>query len=285
MVRPLTKCRKDGARYVRPQAVEAEIEAALQQDLATLRERFLVTDRTSRGYLSSECLVHLIRDALRRTDDERLNTTLPTLLRRCEANLRNKIANSLLDVDYLREEVLSQFSELLASDGTEDQPDELDYYECRFNDAFSAFRVDAVRRELRRLGVRREKARRTESGGAPARQGGTPEHVEGTGLEDEREFAYTEAVLVPLSDMLSTPADQDRGVLHTEVLEAIDKLPTDERKAVVLCYVYGYKVESQDPDAVTAATLCECSGRTIRNRLSRAMARLSYLKEDACTPS
>lgn len=87
---------------------------------------------------------------------------------------------------------------------------------------------------------------------------------------------------MPLSDKLCTPAEQ---YLRTEVLEAINNLPLDERKALVLYYVYGYKVESQDPHAVTVATLCECSGRTIRNRLARAMARLSYLKEDACTPS
>lgn len=156
MVRPLTKRRKDGSRYVRLQAVETEIEAALQQDPATLRERFLVTDKTLPAHLSSECLVHLIRDALRRTDDERLNTTLPVLLRRCEANLRNTLVHPLLAAEDLRDEILSQFSELLASDATGDQPDELDYYECRFNAAFKAFRVDAVRRELRRLGVRRE---------------------------------------------------------------------------------------------------------------------------------
>lgn len=246
MVRPLTKCRKDGVRYVRPEAIETEIEVALQEDPATFRERLLITDRSSPDHLSSECLVHLIRDALRRRDDERLNRALPVLLGRCEAILRTKIANSLQGADELREEVLSEFSELLASDGTGERPDDLDFYECRFNAAFGALRIDAVRRELKRL----------ERTAEPPDPG------------DERDArAHDEDALARLFEASRTR-------------EAINALPPDERKAVVLHHRYGYKVESTDPDEVTVATLCKCTGRTIRNRLSRAAARLSELKED-----
>ena len=45
MVRSLTKCEKDGARYIRPSAVETEIEGAVQEDLPTLRRRLLITDK------------------------------------------------------------------------------------------------------------------------------------------------------------------------------------------------------------------------------------------------
>ena len=263
MVRPLTKCRKDGARYVRPQAVATAIEVALPEDPATLRKRLLVTDKALPDYLSSECLVHLIRDALRRKDDERLDRALPVLLGRCEVNLRTRIANSLPNADHLREEVLSEFSELLASDGTGERPDDLDFYECRFNAAFRTLRIDAVNRELKRL----------------------RSIAEPPDPEDEREpRAYDEAALAPLSRALRTPA-QHRRLFRKEVLGAINALPLDERKALVLCYICGYKVESTDADDVTVATLCKCSGRTIRNRLSRAAARLSQLKEDVWTLS
>ena len=246
MVRRLTKCRRDAVRYVRPQAIETEIEIALQQDPATLQERLLITDSALPNHLSSECLVHLIRDALRRRDDERLNRALPVLLRRCEAILRTKIANSLQGADQLREEVLSEFSELLASDGAGKRPDELDFYECRFNAAFNALRIDAVRPELKRM-------KRT---------------AEPPGPNDEREpDAHAEDASVRLFKAIRTR-------------EAIGALPPDERKALVLCHMYGYKVESANPDEVTVATLCKCTGRTIRNRLSRAASRLSELKED-----
>ena len=71
MVRLLTKCNKDGERYTRPRAIECEIEGALRDDLPKLKRRLTVTDRGSSDYLRSECLVHLIRDALRRKDDRR----------------------------------------------------------------------------------------------------------------------------------------------------------------------------------------------------------------------
>ena len=148
MVRPLTKTNKDGVRYVRPQAVETEIKVALQEDRTALRRRLMVTDRRSPEYLRSECLVHLIRDALRRRDEDRLNEALPILLSRCEAILKAKIANSLPGADELREEVLSEFSELLASDGMGERPDELDFYECRFNMAFRTLRIDVVNANL-----------------------------------------------------------------------------------------------------------------------------------------
>ena len=122
-----------------------------------------------------------------------------------------------------------------------------DFYECRFNAAFGALRIDAVRRELKRL----------------------KQTAEPPGPGEEREpDAHEEDVSVRLFEAVRTR-------------KAINALPPDERKAVVLCHVYGFKVESADPDEVTVATLCKCTGRTIRNRLSRAAARLSELKEDA----
>jgi DNA-directed RNA polymerase specialized sigma24 family protein len=63
-------------------------------------------------------------------------------------------------------------------------------------------------------------------------------------------------------------------------LKAIDNLPLDERKAVVLCHVLEYEEESDDPSKTTAATLCGVTGRTIRNRLSRAAKKLSPFKEN-----
>jgi DNA-directed RNA polymerase specialized sigma24 family protein len=52
-------------------------------------------------------------------------------------------------------------------------------------------------------------------------------------------------------------------------------LPLDQRKAVTLVYLYGLPEESEDPSAVTAATQCGVSGRAIRYRLAKAIAKLS----------
>jgi DNA-directed RNA polymerase specialized sigma24 family protein len=169
------------------------------------------------------------------------------------------VSYRLPNAETLREYALSEFSELLAADGTGEQPDELDFYECRFNLAFYALRVDVVRRELAEV-----------NGGADLRDesdSGEPQ-------------AYEDAVAT-LSTAFRNPETQQGTVYLQELLAAIDALPPDERKAVVLVHVMGYDEESEDPNKETAATLCNCTGRTIRNRLTRAAAKLSRFKEDA----
>ena len=220
--------------------------------------------RNSPDYLRSEALVHLIRKAFRGGDEVLGNTALAILLSRCEAILQNQIDDSLPRADELREEVVSAFSELLANDGMGERPDELDYYECRFNSAFRAFRIDVLRRETRWSDPLTD----------------LPSQVDEQRPPDQEEYPCP-----PLLEVFRTPANQGSLFFLKEVLEAIDELPADERKALVLCNVLGYRAESIDPDEVTAATLCHCTGRTIRNRLARAEAKILKLMETICTPS
>ena len=148
MVRPLTKRRSNGQLYTRPPGVEAQIEEALKLDLATLRHRLETSDLQMPGYLRSECLVHLIREAVRTGDQDRIiDMVLPKLLLRCSVNLRKKIPDSaLFDAESIREEVLSQLSEMFASDGTGSNLNELDFFEVHFNQAFRAHRIALLRK-------------------------------------------------------------------------------------------------------------------------------------------
>ncbi|WP_428393407.1 hypothetical protein [Lichenicoccus sp.] len=250
---------RDGVRYARPPVVETNIDDALHSDPTFLPRRLLVTDRGAPDYLRSECLIHLIREAHRAGDDRRRDTVLPILLGRCEAILKAKVSEQLPNAAALREEVLSEFCELLIADGTGQDPDTLDYYECRFNHAFRTLRIDTLRRELR----------------ATNRAFALPDETDVVGPEaDEDAFAR-------LSEAFKTPATQQSTLFLNDLWEAINALPTDERKAVILVHVLGYDEESDKPDKVTAATLCDCTGRTIRNRLSRAAEKLARFKEDA----
>ena len=260
MVRPLTKRTKKGGLYVRPQAVETAIRAALREDWTTLRRRLEITDIRSPEHLSSECLVHLSRDACRKGDDRRMNAILPVLLGRCEAILKTKIPDSEPGASEMQEEVLDRFTEVLARGCIGERADELDFYECRFNRAFHALRVDVVKHKRRRL-------RRT----VEIPRGG----------DGDEPLLSEEEGLALLSEAGRTPATQEQSALLNDVKEAIEALPSDERDAFVLCRVYGYKVESTDPNEITAAVRCECTGRTIRNRLSRAEAKLWRSKEES----
>ena len=260
MVQPLTKRTKKRVLYVRTRAVEAEIKAALREDWTTLSRRLEIKDLRSPERLSSECLVHLVRDASRKGDDRRMNAILLVLLDRCEAILKTKIPSSEPGASEVREEVLDKFTDVLARGCVGERPDELDFYECRFNQALQALRFDVVDRVSRRLRPIVEVPR---------------------GDDGDEGLLSEEAGLALLSEAGRTPATQKQSALLEDIKKAIEALPPDEREAFVLCRVYGYKVESKKPDEITAAVLCGCAGRTIRNRLSRAEAKLWRSKEES----
>jgi hypothetical protein len=262
MARPLTNTEANGALYTRPSAVEAQIDKAIGLSRSDLQTRLSITDRNDSAYLRSECLVHLVREG-RRTDDQQLmSAMLPVLLGRCEANLLVKVPDGgMRDAASVRQEILENLTDLFVTDGTGDFPDELDFYECRFNMAFRALRIDAVRRE-----VRRRKRSIAVVDLPPSDVSGEPD-------------AYEDA-FARVSENFRVLPTQEWDVFREPFMKAIEALPTDEREAVILVHVLGYKEESEDPDEETAATRCNCTGRTIRNRLSRAAAKLSRFKED-----
>ena len=286
MVRPLTKHDKTGNLYIRPHRVEAQINTILSQGPAPLRHHLAIADPQSPDYLHSECLVHIIRDARRNSDKAILNAAFPVLLARCKVILLAKIPDTALRTAVdVREEVLGQFSELFATDGTEENRDYLDCFECRFNLAFRAFYIDLVRSEKARL-----KQLVPLPDYADDIEHSRPYKEIPTRLIEalrRQEAAEDSVLLREVYEAIDTLPDDERKAAilcrvmeyKREVYEAIDTLPDDERKAVILCHVMEYKIESNNPDETTAATICNVTGRTIHNRLSRAAEKLSHLKE------
>ncbi len=259
MIRPLTKCEPDGVAYLRPAGVEQQIGEALGHDLTELRQRLRVTDRKSPGYLKSECLVHLIRQTLRAGQQAKADVALTVLLMRCEAMLRVKIPDdALADAASVREEIISQFGELFAMEVGDPTLNELDFYECRFNLAFRALRVDCVRSEVARLNHL-----------APL-----------TLFGDSDEIEADDDVFARVSEAFRSPATQESTLFLDDLWGAINRLPPDQREAVILVHVMGHKEESKFPNEVTAATICDVDGRTIRNRLKRAAVNLARFKEE-----
>lgn len=257
MARPLTKRDRNGNRYARQSNIERTLEDALAQDLPTLQRRSRIRDPETSSFLPSECLVHLIRDGRRRHDEAAVNELLPILLHRCEDALAGAVPNRLPNADYLREEILGQFSELFATDGVGENPEELDFFEVRFNRAFKAFRIDVLRKETR----------------THANQVPVPD-------TQDAELTSDDELFVRMSDAFRAPPTQESHLALKRLTDAIAELPADEREAVVLCHVLGYDEESEDPAKITAATLCGVTGRTIRNRLVRAATRLAQFKEE-----
>jgi hypothetical protein len=246
MVRPLTRKKKKADElYSHPPEVLKNIEGTSGQDLETLARRAREADRKSPEYLKSECLVHLIREAIRRGDEAVYNAILPILLGRCELRLRAKIPDSIPQAEQLREEVLGELGLLFAQDAAIDGSAELDFYECRFDRAFKSLRFDVLAKEA-------NKTART-----------APPIDRSTGSDDgESEWPDNGPEI---------PATQHQELDQEEFL---DLLLPNERKAFVLCKLMGYEAESIDPGEVTAATLCGVSGRTIRSLVKSARGKL-----------
>jgi len=191
-----------------------------------------------------------------------MSAVLPVLLSRCEANLLATVSDGAMpDAASLRQEILDELTELFVMDGAGDFPDELDFYECRFNKAFRALRIDGVRRDARR----RKR---------------TIKVVDLPPLEAESVLDAYEDAFAKVSETFRVLPTQEWDVFREPFVRAIEALPPDEREAVMLVHVFGYKEESENPEEETAATRCNCTGRTIRNRLTRAVAKLSRFKED-----
>lgn len=253
MVRPLNKQRKDGKLYVRPKVVEEQIAAALGEDGEALRERLRIRDKESPRYLRAECLVHIVREASRSGEEQLRNAAVKGLLARCDRMLKLMVSGSLPDADEIRETVLHRFSVVLARGVVNDRGNELDYYECNFYGAFLALNRSIVRTELNK------DERKVEILGG--------DEIDGHGTDS----------LKWVTDALQNP---EHLASRDELLDRIvEELEPAELTAVVLCRKWGLKEESGDPEEITAATLCNCTGRTIRNRLSRADAKLSRFKE------
>jgi hypothetical protein len=255
MPSPLTRQRPSGALYKRPPDIDAEIDRALAMSESELRGRLDPTDRDRQ--LSLECCVHLLRAAHRRGDVSFRDAVFTALLKRVDRCLVRVVPGYLPNAEHTRENVRQRVAEIFAKSLYRGD-DRLDMYECRFRKVLRARVFDVQRQEGRHLGDAISLS----------------DYEGGAGPDDDTHGAR-------LPDELKVPPEQLDLVTRHELARAIEKLPADQKKALLLVEFMGFKVESNDPQEITAATLCNCKGRTIRYRLARAAKTLKTLLEPA----
>jgi DNA-directed RNA polymerase specialized sigma24 family protein len=154
------------------------------------------------------------------------------------------------DAESVRHEVLSNLAMMFRQDGTEGHEDELDFCECKFLRALRFLRIDCVRKAL---SARKELTDLPEA--------------------DDGEVALDDEMLARLSRMASVGPSQEDRLYLPQVIKALDKLPPDQKRAVVLRRIIGHTEEQ-------AAKICQVDKRTIRYRLAAADKQLKTLKED-----
>jgi DNA-directed RNA polymerase specialized sigma24 family protein len=253
MPRALNKMTKGGIGYKRPPEIDASIDEALGQKPEEQLRRANIRDPADSAYMSSECLVHLVREARLSGDKRAVDRLLIPLLSRCERRLKRTIPHSRPDAQGLRDEVLQTFCELLARVGTNQDATALDLFECKFNKGLATLRYRRLRKENNRGKLFRDIGREIDEDGQPVDPNDT---------------------LGRLSRAAQTPAGQEDFVHLAEMLEAIKELPPAQRKAVELCCLQGYAPGSEDPNEITAATICGVSGTAIRKNLRKAAEKL-----------
>lgn len=253
MPRALNKVTKGGVRYHRPPHIEASIEDALRQEIDEQLRRAKIRDPADPDYMPSECLVHLIREARLNGNKRAVDRLLVPLLKRCESRLNRTIPESWPDAQGLREEILQLLCELLARVGTNHDATALDLFECKFNKGLAALRFKRLRKETNRAKLFHSLADEVDDDGQPIDRNET---------------------LARLSRAAQTPAGQEDFVYLSQTLEAVKALPAAQRRAVELCCLQGYAPASEDPNEITAATICGVSGTAMRKNLRKAAEKL-----------
>lgn len=258
MAKPLTKRKKEsGDLYVRPSEIDKEIDAVISLSLPDLKKRLAIADSKQNGHLSSETLIHLIRNAFRQGNKPTVDAVIKTLFIRCEANLLKHVSHTLPNAQNIREEVLAALGKLIARDGIGNVPDRLDLFEWRFNMQFRSLRLDAIRHET--SAVNRN---------APIAEDTTA--VEMADIE----AAFEKVAHIQTSsgaNAIYAPSPEDQ-LIAGDIYKQINQLPKDERDALIATKIMGMTEQA-------AGAKLGVSERTIGTRKRNAIARLECLKE------
>jgi hypothetical protein len=252
--------RPEGGFYARRPEIEACTDVALNQSLETVVRRAHIRNQRDPDYVPMECLLHLLREARLNRDKNAEGKLYAPFMARCEARLKKAMPDdSRPDAAGKRDEIMQAFGLLFARVGTNLDATELDYYEVNFNHALQTLRFKTLRKEATHTKVFVDISQETDDDGNP--------------IDDEN-------VLARMSAAARNPARQENYVLLCQVAMFLATLAPEDRETVRLVLIEGHKIESDDPDEVTAAKLLGVGRRAIHKRLAKVAAKLKkFLQE------
>lgn len=248
MPTPLQRRTKKGEQYFRPPEIEESIQQLEQAGFQERLQQFEHFPKGSPRYAPSEALVYFMRRAWTVNEKLEFKALFDVLIRRIEGSLLScgaiwKCENA----EEIRAEIRDEFVEMIAEVCC-GKHDKLDFYEIRFDKAFSAFRTS----QLRRIGP--TASPRIES-------------------IDVRSEAGLE---LPSDAGLGEDEKNDDLLFRWELDAAIDKLPEDQRLVIGLLR-QGFPIGPKDEKEMSIARMLGCDERTVRNRRDRAQKTLKGL--------
>ena len=253
VARPLRKHKLDGTPYFRRDKVETEIQALAGISAAELERRADLWHVSAPGYVSSEALLYVVRNAAAGAHREKLTEKLLLRVARRVPSVANAGGKTVsMTRMNIREAVRDNFVDLLLSDRNQ-YDDRLDYYEINFNGAVAADRRDANDRHWKH--ENRTAELETEDGEVSA--------------QVESAVGY------------STPFDADeldKKDYRLLLDEAIESLPELQRRIVVM-WRQDIPIESNDPSVESISKVLGKSEKTVRTHRDKAFASLKLRLE------
>lgn len=252
MIAPLTRRKKDGTIYLRPDNVEPLLTTLVELPRDVLLERSRIRDRKNADYIPSECLLHFIRASRCDNSDawfEQLYKVLVERVLRALPRVETSGDHASLASERIRNAVFDRFVELLVKDRRE--PDNrLDFFEVRFDLAIKRLRVDAQERVW-------GEENRTDS------------------MDDDTDCVGDDAATSASVNPFDADTFSDPMVLE-RLYRAIDALPPEQSRTMHLLFL-GWQIHSSDPEIMTIAKALGCTDRSVRNYRDRALKTLGSL--------
>lgn len=256
---PLTRRGKSGDVYIRSSAVEAQISAALSLSDEEIIDQANIFEKTDSGYLQEESLVYFIRISYQMKNDFLFEKLSEILLNRCQKQIAFQIRAIEQKEDAFQDVVNDLFEKILASDNRGD------FLQVRFGLVLKRISINIFRQYYQSQNQERENLQASSF----------QSRAEQDNDEDNWDQVYVRVDSDILIEDSFSPIE-----LESLTREALQFIREPIRTALILHFIKGWQIESNDPNEITVSKYFKNEPRTIRNWFRQAKKEWSKWRGD-----